>query len=556
MRRLQSIFNQLFAPLDIMPLVFIRVMFGGIILWEVWRYFHYDRVFRYYIDPIFYFHYDGFHWLQPLPGDGMIWLFYYLGFLSVCIAVGFLYRLSMIQFWLIFTYIFLLDQTQYLNHFYLISLISFLLMFIPAHRKWSIDTLLFPKIKSETVPAWTLNILRVQMAIVYVYGSIAKMNPDWLAGEPMRAWLAERTDFPLIGQFFLEEWMVYAFSYGGLLFDLLIVPMILWRRTRWLALLAMLTFHLTNAHMFNIGIFPYFSIAITLIFLPAHWFRFWNRSLTHNEPVKRFEHRKVIVVALGVYVLVQLVLPLRHWLFDGYVSWTEQGHNVAWHMKLRSKDGTIDLYASNPETGETRPIPLEEYLNYRQISQMSDNPDMLLSFAHYLVTREEYQHHEIRAWSMMSLNGRASQLLIDPTANLAEQPDDILKREWVLPLKQPIASQPGVPILLMSRRTEGTVVFINITRQPFPLDTLLVTDGETYIQFIDTGVPLLEAGGCLTAHQHDADLTGVFPICNESANRIILSDKASYWQDDSDISVTNLYQIECRRDYCLVIYNG
>ena len=40
----------------------------------------------------------------------------------------------------------------------------------------------------------------------------------------------------------------------------------------------------------------------------------------------------------SVFLLVQLTLPLRHYIYQGNVSWTEQGHRFAWHMKLRSKN--------------------------------------------------------------------------------------------------------------------------------------------------------------------------------------------------------------------------
>lgn len=545
--------QRLFNPIDIMPLVLFRVAFGGIMVWEVWRYFHFDRVYRYYIEPIFTFHYYGFHWLNPLPGDGMVWLFYGLAALSICILLGLFYRAVMPLFWLVFTYIFLLDETQYLNHFYLISLISFLLIFVPAHRKWSLDSLLFPKIHSETAPLWSLWLLRGQMAIVYIYGGIAKINPDWLRGEPMRDWLSSRTDFPLIGQYFTEEWMVYAFSYGGLLLDLLVVPFLLWKRTRIPALLVAIVFHLTNARLFNIGIFPWFAIAATLLFLPPHWFRFRSRRMETMVKTQTIHLReRLLLLGIACYFLIQILLPLRHFLYADYVSWTEDGHTLAWHMKLRSKDGTIALYASHPDTGITEIIPLEDYLNRRQTSQMSDNPHMILRFVHYLSETDAYAGQEIRAWSMMSLNGRASQLLIDPTANLVEEVDDLWRDDWVLPLLQAPAPDTGTPTLLISRRVNGVLIFINITEQAFPLENLELRFGDITLSGATIGLSELEADGCFVAHHEQADMATVFPICNEDSNRMSLAlDMA--WQNLS-MTVTAPYEIECSPEYCLVTY--
>ncbi|MBK9125756.1 MAG: HTTM domain-containing protein [Chloroflexi bacterium] len=205
MHRLKALAQRLFDPIDIAPLVFFRVAFGVLMLWEVWRYFNFTRIERYYIFPEYNFPYYGFDWLQPLPGDGMFVLFHVLGGLSVLIMLGAFYRASMAVFWLCFTYVFLLDKAQYLNHFYLVSLVSGLLIFVPAHRALSVDAWLRPSIRSQTAPNWALWLLRGQMAVVYFFGGLAKINADWFAGQPLRIWMGARTDFPLIGGLFTEE---------------------------------------------------------------------------------------------------------------------------------------------------------------------------------------------------------------------------------------------------------------------------------------------------------------------------------------------------------------
>jgi len=549
MRKLEKLSRHFFQPIDIMPLVFFRVVFGMIMIWEVWRYFHYDRIYRYYIEPEFYFSYYGFGWVQPLPPDGMVWLFLVLAFLAGCIALGAFYRLAMTLFFFAFTYIFLLDQVQYLNHFYLISLISFLMIFVPAHHKFSVDSLLKPELRSETASLLSLWLIRGQLAIVYVYGGIAKINADWLRGEPMRMWLAERTDFPLIGQWFTEEWMVYAFSYGGLLFDLLIVPLILWKRTRILALILAAGFHLTNNHLFNIGIFPWLALAGTLLFLPPSWFRFWQSLPSAEAKISIDRRKQFLLVATMFYFAIQILLPLRHFLFSGIVSWTEAGHTLAWHMKLRTKDGETVFYASFPD-GHTEVIVAENYLTNRQFSQMSDNPDMILRFAQYLSSLDAYQESEIRAWSMMSLNGRASQLMIDPTANLVTQPIDLRADDWILPLVQPAANAVTRPALLISRRENGILMLINITEAPFPLNDLQLISGAETITF---DAEHIEVDACLVVQQSSMDSNQIFPICNEASSRVTLSDTVDFWQTDFTIQY-NAETFVCDEVVCFVTY--
>jgi len=260
----RTVFDCLFVPVDAASLAVFRIAFGALMLWEVWKYFANGWIARYYVDPTFHFTYFGFEWVRPWPGSWMYVHFAILGVLAGCIALGTLYRLATMLFFLAFSYTFLLEQARYLNHLYLVCLISFLMIFVPAHRALSIDARFAPHIESAVVPAWVVWVLRFQIAVLYVYGGIAKLNGDWLLGEPVRTWLAQRSDQSVLGSWLTQEWLVYALCYGGLLFDLLIVPLLLWRRTRTVALVAALAFHLMNAYLFTIGIFPWLMIAATL----------------------------------------------------------------------------------------------------------------------------------------------------------------------------------------------------------------------------------------------------------------------------------------------------
>jgi hypothetical protein len=408
--------------------------------WEVYRYFDYGWIKRYYIDPQFFFTYYGFDWIQPWPGDGMYWHFYLMGALAICIAIGFAYRLVMPLFFLAFTYVFLLDQTNYLNHFYLISLISLLLCFVPAHRAFSIDARLHPSIRSKVAPAWAVYLIPAQIAIVYIFGGIAKLNGDWLQGEPMRIWLSERTDFPIIGRWFTEEWMVYLFSYGGLFIDLFVVPLILWRRTRWFAVTILLSFHLLNMQLFSIGIFPWFMIATTPLFFPPHWFEriaYFRRP----EVLPTFRVSRVIFAGLALYFAVQIALPLRHFFYPGDVNWTEEGHTFAWHMKLRDKAGEANFTVYDPVSDRTWAIDRSEFLTRRQSREISGHPDMILLFAHYLADlwhSNGFPQAEVYVEAQISLNGRAPQWMIDPNVDLAQVSRDLAPAAWILPLYEPL----------------------------------------------------------------------------------------------------------------------
>ena len=418
-------------------------------------------------------------------------MFIHFGLMAVFaagIVLGLFYRVCATAFFLMFTYVFLLEQARYLNHFYLVCLIAFIMIFVPANRHFSLDALLRPGLSSRVVPAWSVWLLRFQIAVPMVFGGIAKINGDWLQGEPMRAWLASRTDFPILGRFFTEEPVVWLMSYGGLVLDLLFVFYMLNRRTRVFGFLVVITFHMMNARLFSIGIFPWFMIAATLIFFEADWPRrilhdlrqglvFRSTafvggfclgfllgslvpdgfSLVHaligaigvgtaayylDEPFQRRPLKAAAAVGgpararmtpnrvqglvlglLVVWVAFQLLMPLRHFAIPGKVHWTEEGHNFAWHMKLRDKDSSGFFVVTDPVSGNTSEVDPGDFLNSRQERKMTSRPQMIVQFAHHLesLLRDAgYEDVEIRATIYASLNGRDSLLLVDPEVDLTE----------------------------------------------------------------------------------------------------------------------------------------
>ena len=469
--RLRWFADKLFVPMDNASLVFFRLAFGTIMLWEVLRYFDYGWIKHHWIDPRLYFKFYGFEWVHPWPGDGMYYHFVLLGVLAFFILVGLWYRAASILFFLAFTYVFLLDRTWYLNHLYLITTLSFLMIFIPAHRGLSMDVWLRPKLRASTAPTWTLWLLRFQIFIVYFYGGLAKVNADWIGGEPMRTWLADRTDFPLIGQFFSAEWAVASFSLGGLLLDLFAVPFLLWPRTRMYAFVITLGFHLTNAQLFNIGIFPWFMICATLMYFPPDWPRrvgLFVRQGSVKKPAKvrtKAKKKKAAPVPAGVspatlkpwepaigraaalallalFVAYQLLMPLRHWFYPGNASWTSEGDLFSWRMKLNNKRGTLKVHVTDPATGKTWEENPARYLSDPQHNKLVVDAELMRQFSHFLANDLEKRGRgrvEVRADLTVGLNGREPQLLINPSVDLASEPRRFGPAPWILPMKEPPA---------------------------------------------------------------------------------------------------------------------
>jgi len=446
----QSRLGFLFAPVDVASLVVFRICFALVMLWHVGSYLTKGYIEYSYIAPRYHFTFFGFGWVRPWPDDGMILHYYAMGVLAVMILVGLCYRLSMVLFFLAFTYTFLLEKTYYQNHYYLICLISFLMIFLPTNRALSLDALLWPDLRSNVTPLWTVWLLRLQIGIPYTYGAIAKLNSDWLHGQPVRSWLSTRGDLPLIGPYVGEDWLVYFIAHGGLLYDLLVVPMLLWKRTRVLAYVLTLAFHLPNSALWEIGVFPWFMIGATTIFFSPGWPRsIWRipggPRVKKLEPAPRLSFLQRATVAFwGTYVALQLLIPFRHYLYPGNVSWTEEGHLFAWHMMLREKVCGLRFYARDPKTGSHWEVDPFEHLNYRQFSRIGKDADLMLQFSHYLSRQlgtPGEKDIEIRAIDLVSLNVRKPQLLFDPQINLVTLERTLMPKKWIYPLTEPLRKE-------------------------------------------------------------------------------------------------------------------
>ena len=438
-----------FAPVNIASLVFFRIAFGLLMVWEVYRYFANGWIAQHWLEPRFLFKYYAFSWVHPWPGH---WLYIHwaaLGLFALFIAAGFLYRISAALFFLSYTYFFLLDEAWYVNHTYLICLFSFLLIFIPANRAVSVDAWLRPRLRSGTTPTWTLWLLRGQMGMVYFYGGVAKIASDWLHGEPMRTRMAHNTDFPLLGRFFRDEWAVYAVSYGGLLLDLLIVPFLLWRRTRIGAFCVAVGFHLINAHAFVIGIFPWLAICATTLFFSPDWprrmiglvRRLSEPALTHDERTPSPSRQLVVLSLAAVYLLIQLFVPLRYLLWPGGIEWTLIDHRFSWRMMLVNRKARSYFYVTDPNNGRTQQVRPEQFLNWRQTAMLAYQPDLPLQFAHYLASvtpRTGPKPLKVEARIFVSINGRKPELFLDPNADLAAELRPLGRPRWLLPVHEPL----------------------------------------------------------------------------------------------------------------------
>lgn len=499
--RYDEVRRRLMTPVDASSIAVFRIGFGVITAWGAWRFFQ-GGFIDHYIEGNYLFRWWGFSWVHP-HGSAFYVLLVVLGLAGLAAMVGAWYRVSATLVFLATTYLFLIDQAKYLNHVYLECIVALVMIIVPAHATWSVDARRKPWVRSREVPAWSVWLLRFQVGVPYFFAGVAKLNYDWLIrNEPLGEWLLRRTDFPVIGPYFSNDITVRIMAESSTALDLSVPFLLLHRRTRAPAFGFALGFHLMNSRLFSIGVFPWMMILVTTIFFDYDWpKRMWATLRRGNRvargaiiaaalvgtflggwlpryqlspvmmsvtafgmaffvfhmlperlrlpaedppdlgrtPWRQYTFTKALAVFLVVWMALQLLVPLRHFVIPGNVHWTDEGHRFSWHMLLRQKMGWAIFHIRDPKTGETWTEDLTRHLSHEQVGDMAVRPDMLLQFAHYLDGYYQdlgWEDVEVRVETQAWLNSRIPQPFIDPEVDLSEVRRPLIgPAPWIIPLE-------------------------------------------------------------------------------------------------------------------------
>jgi vitamin K-dependent gamma-carboxylase len=418
-------------PVDAAGLAAFRIVFGALLAIGTLRLLQKGFVHEAFVVPhAFFAPWPFASVLRPLPSVGMYGVYFALVVLAIAIAAGAFTRMASALFCALFTYAHFVDLTNYLNHYWLVTLVAALFVVIDPSGTFSIDAR-FRGRRRETVPAWHLTLLRFQIGVVYIFAGVAKLGGDWLfRAQPMRIWLAANTDIPLVGPLFAMTSVAYAASWFAAFYDLTIPFWLLWRRSRPYAYGAVVFFHLLTARLFNIGMFPYLMIAGSLLFLDPSWPRRTQPIVDRGESISRRT-----LAALVIYVAIQLLVPLRAHLYGGNGLWHEQGYRFAWNVMRMEKMGSAEFTLVDRATGTRKLVRVRDHLTPWQEKAMATQPDLILAFAQYLARSERRRGNDVAVHAdvFVVLNGRESARLIDPIIDLAQQRDGLLSKRWILP---------------------------------------------------------------------------------------------------------------------------
>lgn len=444
---------------SIAPLVVFRILAGSLMALGGIRFLLSGWIQKLYIEPDFFFKFYGFEWVIVPESPWMLYGLHIIIVLSaIGIALGWKYRFSAVIFFLSFSYAEFMDATNYLNHYYLVILVAFLMIFLPANRKFSIDALLNPSIKTDSIPRLYIDLLKWQIGIVYFFAGLAKVNWDWLFhAMPLAVWLPARVDTPLLGVLFEQPWAPFLFSWFGAAYDLFIILLLTNRKLWKLGYLLVIIFHLMTRVLFNIGMFPYIMICFTTIFIPVpyhekllawgskrlskynHFFQSGKKKSITNKSWNSLTpslSARWMLPFLILYFSIQIIAPLRHLFYPGSVHWNEEGYRWSWRVMVLEKSGTAIFTVEDPKSGRKFEVENNQFLTEYQEKQMAFQPDFILQFAHFL--KDYYaevldsETLQVSVMSKVSVNGRKSHLLIDPGADLTGYQNSWAKKRWIL----------------------------------------------------------------------------------------------------------------------------
>ena len=414
--------SQLYKPIDNAPLIIFRIFFGLLLALESFGAVATGWVKRVFIDPEFTFSHIGLEWLQPLPGNGMYFYYIVMGILGISILLGYKYRISILAFTLLWSGVYFMQKSAYNNHYYLLILISLIMLFLPAHKYASLDAKKNPEIKSLSMPQWCSWVMIGQIAIMYFFAAVAKFYPDWLDGTFPRL-LFSHSPFESLKPLLDHHNFHLFIAYSGIAFDLLIIPLFLYQKTRTIAFVSALFFHLFNAIFLQIGIFPFFALTFIVFCYPPDFIRnvFFKKKPQFEFAEVSYRSKPLLLWFFIPYFIIQLILPVRHWFIPNDVLWTEDGHRLSWRMMLRSRNAITHFRIIDKETNKLIEYNYKKRLTQKQQNFVAANPDGIWQMAQ--IIKKEFEEKGIKVAiyvdSQVSINNNPFQTFIDPQVDFA-----------------------------------------------------------------------------------------------------------------------------------------
>ncbi len=433
MKKIQDI---LFKPKSPVALSLFRIGFGLVMIYQF--YHIQDYFFNTLIHSTYFIKYDYFEWVTLTSVENLKIIFLIGQIASFFITIGLFYRFSSLLVFFVWCYLFFTDLGHNNNHYYLIAMLLLALVVVNANEWGSIMNL---KHKPSFIPQWNYLLFKILIFIVYFYGGLAKLNWDWLSGYPLKYWLAGREELgPYIQGLLEKDFTIYLFSYYGLFFDLVIGFFLFHKKLKYFALLLMIPFHISNHFLWPIGVFPWLSIFMTILFFDKEIAQLIRVT---NDSVFSYTHRfkQVTAVLFICFFTFQFLFPFRQYLYEGKTNWHGYGEFFSWRMMLADKQGAVRLRVYDQGDNYLGEVSLEDYINERQLFKMVYVPKNFVPFCHFIeaqIQADDRNKHlgdiKIYVDAFKTINNRPFQRLIEPEIDLTSIEYSIFEKgSYILP---------------------------------------------------------------------------------------------------------------------------
>lgn len=419
----------------------VRFLLGFIVIAELLLYrFVRDDIDVFFLQPSFHFSYTGFEWIRHLdfiPINVTYWALILSLFLF---SIGKFKKVSLPLTAILFGYFFLYERAAFLNHWYLIWLLFIVYAIAYPLQK----TRLYNETSDNPAKIYNIpfKLMQFLAVVVYFYSGLSKLNNDWILGYPMALLLPK-----YFGINSLSNTMVIIISNAITFFEISISILLLQtnNKVKNFAVIMCTIFHLLNLIFLPIGFFPVIMIILTLSF-STDFLNFLHRKIKlpiiNNDTNKAFTigvfSRSIVIL----FVVAQLLIPLRKHYFYSQSIWDGRGQLFSWSMFTRTIGGSLEYRVVNLTDSNEQLINLFDFgITEAQYSKMKRSSDYIYKFANHIKQSEKYKSKEIQIFveSTVSLNGRLAQLNIHPSYNFAEYKHNCLKSyPFVIPLRTPL----------------------------------------------------------------------------------------------------------------------
>jgi len=438
-KSLKDLFESIFSPVSINPLIIFRVAFGtALFIWSIGMLLS-GEVFHQFVEPHFFFHYRYFQWIEPLPAFFMYLIFIVLSITAVMIALGWHFRVSVLTFFTLLCYIVLIDKSTYLSYYYFMLLLLIMLFFSPAHRMFSMDILRNPNIRVDYVPRWCILAFKVQIIAVFYFAGMAKLSSEWLFnGSPVNIWLNELMQgwgFQMGVSTFSTISIII--SWVLILYDFLMPQFLFDNRTSTKAFVVVVIVQLFGFILFPVGYFPFLIIFSSAIFLNEKLingmisrvsyflydiFQFKTEIFKMRGGLMlNYRNKKLFPILISIFFAVQVIFPVALFLKWGSKKWATTAFQFSWQLFINHKEGNIDAWYYLSDGKTTQTVLLSDYLTERQKQRMLSDPNLIVQHVEFLNNVYLKQGKQLSVSASLSKNGATPILLIDPEKNLDEQ---------------------------------------------------------------------------------------------------------------------------------------